>query len=46
MKTRTWLLLGIAVMAALPATAWAQEAGYPIELIAPGYAGSVQSAWE
>ena len=51
MKTRTWLLLGIAVMAALPATAWGQEAGYPIELIAPGkgpytFPDGYQTPWE
>ena len=36
MKTRTWLLLGMAVMAALPAMVWGQEAEYPIKFIAPG----------
>jgi cyclase len=36
MKTRAWLLLGLAAMAAIPAMVRTQEAGYPIELIAPG----------
>src|SRR6202051_3304094 len=36
MKRRALPLLGVAALAAVPLMVWAQEAGYPITVIAPG----------
>ena len=36
MKGRAWSLLGVAALAAIPIMVRAQEAGYPITVIAPG----------
>src|ERR1700692_4325866 len=36
MKRRALPLLGVAALAAMPIMVWAQEAGYPITVIAPG----------
>ena len=36
MRTRALLLLGVVAMASIPAMVWAQRAGYPITVVAPG----------
>src|SRR5437016_217728 len=51
MKTRALLLLGVAALAAVPARARGQEAGYPIEIVAPGkgpftFPPGYQTPWE
>jgi glyoxylase-like metal-dependent hydrolase (beta-lactamase superfamily II) len=51
MKKRALLLLGVAALAATSARVWAQEAGYPITIIAPGkgpytFPQGYQTPWE
>ena len=51
MKKRALCLLGVAALAAIAATGWAQEAGYPIEIVAPGkgpymFPAGYQTPWE
>src|SRR5437763_12322775 len=51
MRKRTWLFLGVAALAAIPVSLWAQDAGYPIEIVAPGkgpytFPAGYQTPWE
>ena len=51
MKKIALLILGLAAMAALPATVRTQEAGYPVEVIAPGkgpftFPAGYQTPWD
>jgi cyclase len=51
MKKRALLLLGVAALAAVPLMVWAQEAGYPITVIAPGkgpytFPAGYQTPWD
>src|SRR5438874_10677698 len=51
MKKRALCLLGVAALAATTSTEWAQEAGYPVEIVAPGkgpytFPAGYQTPWE
>jgi glyoxylase-like metal-dependent hydrolase (beta-lactamase superfamily II) len=51
MKRRALSLLGVAALAAIPLMVWAQEAGYPITVIAPGkgpftFPAGYQTPWD
>jgi hypothetical protein len=51
MTRRAWSLLGIAALAAIPTMVRAQEAGYPITVIAPGkgpytFPAGYQTPWD
>src|SRR5204863_9667296 len=51
MRKRTWLFLGVAVLAAIPVRMSAQEPGYPIEIVPPGkgpytFPAGYQTPWE
>ena len=46
-----WFLIGVTAIAAIPATAWAQEAKYPITVVAPGkgpytFPAGYQTPWD
>src|ERR1700720_2398915 len=51
MKRRALSLSGVAALAAIPLMVWAQEAGYPIPVIAPGkgpvpFPAGYQTPWD
>ena len=51
MKNIALFLLGVAVIAAVPAKVWTQEAGYPVTLIPPGkgpysFPANYQTPWD
>jgi cyclase len=51
MRRRALSLLGVAMLAAVPFMVWAQEAGYPITVIAPGkgpytFPAGYQTPWD
>src|SRR5262245_61188881 len=51
MRKFTWAMLGLAALAAVPATVTTQEAGFPVEIIKPGkgpytFPTGYQTPWE